>query len=181
MMARLRSLDSTAIVYLVLLVTIVVGAVITAREGRNFFSVGNIDNVLTTTTILGMIAIGQTLVILVGSLDLSVPFVVSLASVTAGGIMAGAVRQHRPRRRSSPLVLALVFGLVNGLIVSHAERPRLHRHPRHRADRLGLSRLELPGQPRLGPAPVPAARRDPHRPGSGRHPDHARVRGAGRA
>jgi len=115
--ARLRALDSTAIVYLVLLLTIVVGAIITAREGRNFFSSGNIDNVLTTTTILGIIAIGQTLVILVGSLDLSVPFVVSLASVMAGGIMADGTGSIVPAVLVA-LALGLVLGLVNGVIVS---------------------------------------------------------------
>ncbi len=117
MRARLRALDSTAIVYLVLMLTIVVGAVITARQGRNFFSVGNIDNVLTTTTILGMIAIGQTLVILVGSLDLSVPYVVSLASVVGGGVMAGQTGSIVPAVLVT-VALALAFGLVNGLIVS---------------------------------------------------------------
>ena len=117
MRARLRSLDSTAIVYLVLLLTIAIGAVITARQGRSFFSVGNIDNVLTTTTILGMIAIGQTLVILVGSLDLSVPYVVSLASVIGGGIMAGQTGGIVPAVLVT-VALALAFGLVNGLIVS---------------------------------------------------------------
>ena len=129
MMARLRALDSTAIVYLVLLLTIVVGAIITAREGRNFFSVGNIDNVLTTTTILGMIAIGQTLVILVGSLDLSVPFVVSLASVTAGGIMAGQTGNIA----TAVLVAARArAGVRAGQRPDRqpAERPRLHRHAR---------------------------------------------------
>lgn len=117
MRARLAALDSTMIVWLVLLVSIVVGAIITALEGRNFFSVGNIDNVLTTMTILGLIAIGQTLVILVGSLDLSVPFVVSLSSVMAGGIMAGQT-SNIALGVAAALLVAAVFGLVNGLIVS---------------------------------------------------------------
>ncbi len=62
-------------------------------------------------SVLGLISIGQTLVILVGSLDLSVPYVVSLATVIAAGGMKGldanipaavfntlaAVRGGRPR------------------------------------------------------------------------------------
>lgn len=117
MRTRLAALDSTMIVFAVLVVSVVAGAVITAVEGRNFFSVGNIDNVMTTMTILGLIAIGQTLVILVGSLDLSVPFVVSLSSVLAGGIMAGQTGNIVPGVVTA-LVVAAVFGLVNGLIVS---------------------------------------------------------------
>ena len=41
---------------------------------------------------LGFIAIGQTLVILVGSLDLSVSYVTSLASLIAAGVMANQSR-----------------------------------------------------------------------------------------
>ncbi|MET0467880.1 MAG: ABC transporter permease [Aeromicrobium sp.] len=117
MRARLAALDSTMIVFVVLAVSIVAGAIITALEGRNFFSVGNIDNVLTTMTILGLIAIGQTLVILVGSLDLSVPFMVSLASVLAGGIMADS-SANIALGVAAALGVAVLFGLLNGLIVS---------------------------------------------------------------
>lgn len=117
MRARLAGLDSTMIVFIVLAVSIVAGSIITALEGRNFFSVGNIDNVLTTMTILGLIAIGQTLVILVGSLDLSVPFMVSLASVLAGGIMADR-SANIALAVAAALGVAVLFGLMNGLIVS---------------------------------------------------------------
>ena len=86
---RTSRLTSTGIVVAILVVVIVVGAILTALEGRNFFSVGNIRSILTLTSVLGFIAIGQTLVILVGSLDLSVPYVASLTSVLAGGWMAG--------------------------------------------------------------------------------------------
>jgi ribose transport system permease protein len=67
--------------------------------------------------VLGFIAIGQTLVILVGSLDLSVPFVVSLSSVLAGGIMAGQ-SGNIPRAVLVTVVVAVGIGLANGLIVS---------------------------------------------------------------
>ena len=114
---RLSSVTSTTIVYGVLLVAVVAGAVLTAVNGRNFFSVGNIDNILTTTSILGFIAIGQTLVILGGSLDLSVPFVVSLSSVVGAGIMAGDPGNIVPAVVVT-LALAMAVGLVNGLIVT---------------------------------------------------------------
>jgi ribose transport system permease protein len=115
--ARPSTVTSTTIVYGVLLVAVVAGAILTAANGRNFFSVGNIDNILTTTSILGFIAIGQTLVILGGSLDLSVPFVVSLSSVVGAGIMAGDPGNIVPAVLVT-LVLAMVVGLANGLIVT---------------------------------------------------------------
>jgi ribose transport system permease protein len=116
-MSRLGHLTSTGIVVGILLVAIVAGAVLTALEGRNFFSVGNVRSMLTLMSVLGFIAIGQTLVILVGSLDLSVPYVASLTSVLAGGVMAGETGNVLPGVLVGLGVAALV-GLANGLIVS---------------------------------------------------------------
>lgn len=114
---RSMPVTSTGIVFIVLALTIVAGAVLTAISGRNFFSSGNISAILTGTSILGFIAIGQTLVILAGSLDLSVPYVTSLTSLVAGVLMAG---------QTSNIVLGIVvalgvsalIGLVNGLVVA---------------------------------------------------------------
>ncbi len=114
---RTSRLTSTGIVIAILVVAIVVGAILTALEGRNFFSVGNIRSILTLMSVLGFIAIGQTLVILVGSLDLSVPYVASLTSVLAGGWMAGE-SGNVPLAVVLALTVAAVIGLVNGLIVS---------------------------------------------------------------
>ena len=114
---RASRLTSTGIVFGVLLLVVVVGAVLTGVEGRNFFSLGNLRSILTLTSVLGFIAIGQTLVILVGSLDLSVPYVASLTSVLAGGVMAGETGNVVPALLVSIGVAALI-GLANGLIVS---------------------------------------------------------------
>jgi ribose transport system permease protein len=116
-MSRPGRLTSTGIVVAILVVAIVVGAVLSALEGRNFFSVGNVRSMLTLMSVLGFIAIGQTLVILVGSLDLSVPYVASLTSVLAGGVMAGETGNVLPGVLVGLGVAALV-GLANGLIVS---------------------------------------------------------------
>ena len=116
-MPRMDRLTSTGIVYAVLLAAIVIGAILTAFHDRNFFSTGNIRAILTFTSVLGFIAIGQTLVILVGSLDLSVPFVVSLSSVLAAGIMAGQ-SGNVPRAVLVTIAVAVGIGLVNGLVVS---------------------------------------------------------------
>jgi ribose transport system permease protein len=117
MRGRLQHLTSTGIVVAVLVLSLVVGAILTAIEGRNFLSSGNISAILTGCSILGFIAIGQTLVILVGSLDLSVPFVVSLTSVVAAGHMAGEPANVVPAVLLA-LGIAAVIGLANGLVVS---------------------------------------------------------------
>ena len=112
-----RQLDSTALIYLVLVGVIIVSTVLTALEGRNFFSQGNIWAVLTAMSVLGLIAIGQTLVILVGSLDLSVPYVVSLATVVAAGGMQG-LDGNIPAAVFNTLAVCAVVGLAMGLLVS---------------------------------------------------------------
>ncbi|HET6561433.1 MAG TPA: ABC transporter permease [Marmoricola sp.] len=116
--ARRRTpLTSTGIVFIVLALVVVVGALLTASAGRNFFSTGNLSTILTGTSVLGFIAIGQTLVILAGSLDLSVPFVTSLSSLVAGGIMAGQT-SNVAAGVFMALAVCAVIGLVNGLVVS---------------------------------------------------------------
>lgn len=110
-------LTSTHIVYVVVLLTVVVGMVLVGATGRSFLSAGNISAVLTGTSVLGFIAIGQTLVILVGSLDLSVPYVVSLASLLSAGLMANQAGNIVPGVALA-LVVSAGIGLVNGLVVS---------------------------------------------------------------
>jgi ribose transport system permease protein len=110
-------LTSTHIVYLVVLLTVIAGTLLVGAAGRSFFSAGNISSILTGTSVLGFIAIGQTLVILVGSLDLSVPYVVSLTSLLAAGIMANQPGNILPGVLVA-LAVAAAVGLVNGLVVS---------------------------------------------------------------
>lgn len=111
------ALTSTGIVFIVLALVIVASAVLTAVAGRNFFSPGNISAILTGTSILGFIAIGQTLVILAGSLDLSVPYVTSLTSLVAGVTMAGQT-SNVLLGVVTALAVAAVIGLVNGVVVA---------------------------------------------------------------
>ncbi len=116
MIARLRR-EPALIVVLVLIATLIVGAILVSTVGRNFFSPGNIRDILTGMSVLGLVAIGQTLVIIGGSLDLSVTQVISLSSLIAATTMAGS-----PGNIPLALVLTLgvcaLIGLVNGLIVS---------------------------------------------------------------
>jgi len=110
-------LGSTAIVYIALIGVIIVGALLVNSVGRNFFSDGNIRDILTGMSVLGFVAVGQTLVILTGSLDLSVPYVVSLSSLLAAETMRG-----NPNNIAQGVLLALgvsaLIGLANGLIVT---------------------------------------------------------------
>ncbi|BDZ54205.1 ABC transporter permease [Agromyces marinus] len=114
---RARRLDASLIVGIALLVVVVVGAILVASVGRNFFSPGNIRDILTGMSVLGFVAIGQTLVVLCGSLDLSVPYVVSLSSLIAADLMRGSDGNVAAGVLAAIGVAALI-GLGNGLIVT---------------------------------------------------------------
>ncbi len=117
MPSRRAPVTTTGIIYVVLALVVVVGAVLTATQGRNFFSPDNVAAILTATSVLGFIAIGQTLVILSGSLDLSVPYVVSLASLVGGGVMAGR-SENIVQGVLMALLVSAAIGLVIGLLVT---------------------------------------------------------------
>lgn len=115
---RRRRIDTTAVVYIALAVVVIIGAILVATFAeRNFFSPGNIRDILTGMSVLGLVAIGQTLVILNGSLDLSVPYVVSLSSLLAAETMAGQPA-NIPAAIVVAIAVAAVIGLGNGLIVT---------------------------------------------------------------
>ena len=115
-MKRLRA-NQTAIVMMILILVIVVGAILVAVAGRNFFSPGNIRDILTGMSVLGLIAIGQTLVVLGASLDLSVTQVVSLASLIGAITMNGSAG-NIPLALLLTLGACALIGLVNGTIVT---------------------------------------------------------------
>ncbi len=100
------------------LLTLLVAAI----SVRSLFEVPNLEDVAKQASILGLVAIGQTLVLLVRGLDLSVGAVVGLTAITvtqAGGQSASSVL--------GGLGLALLFGagigLVNGGLVTKRAVP----------------------------------------------------------
>ena len=109
-----RGLDSdTAVIYGVLALTALVSwGLIIANGGQINFA-----NTLVRSVALGMVAVGQTLVILGGSLDLSVAYQVSVTAV-----MASYVMQGDPGRMWLGVVavtaIGLAIGLANGLLIT---------------------------------------------------------------
>ena len=115
-MKRFR-IDSTIIVLGILILSLIVCAILVATVGRNFLSPGNIRDILTGMSVLGLVAIGQTLVVLGASLDLSVTYVISLSSLLAATIMNGSAG-NIPVAVAVTLLVCAAIGLVNGLIVT---------------------------------------------------------------
>src|SRR6056297_2070552 len=77
--------NSGILVYLVLLLLLFIAQIISP----GFLTFDHMSNVLRQASFLGIVAIGQTLVILIGGIDLSVAPVITLANVLGAELMAG--------------------------------------------------------------------------------------------
>lgn len=112
-----RRLSTTAMVYLAWLLTLIIGTILVARDGGNLLSQANLVSMLTGMSLLGFVAIGQTMVILCKSLDLSVGYVVAWSSLLAATHMQGSSGRIVPAILLALGVSALI-GLANGLVIT---------------------------------------------------------------
>ncbi|MDL5204628.1 ABC transporter permease [Streptomyces sp. ALI-76-A] len=106
-------------VFVALVLTLTIGWLVVAVDGGRLFSLPTTVSLLHVAAGLGLVAVGQTLVIVGGSLDLSVAYVVSLSTLVAAETMAGDDGALLP---AIGLTLAVsgAIGLVNGLLVTTA-------------------------------------------------------------
>lgn len=107
-----------------LMLVLLVGGAAMSVASPVFFSRINIENLLFSSTIIAVMAIGQTFVILVAGIDLSVGAVMALASVLAVGL---PLHFGVPVGVAALIALAVggVLGLVNGLNVTITKIPAL--------------------------------------------------------
>ena len=95
----------------------------------NFFAIRNFSNILYFSATYLLLAAGQTFVIISGGIDLSVGFVMGLASVTSSMIMRDlyAAGASQPACMiaggAAGLILGLLPGLINGLLVARLRVP----------------------------------------------------------
>ncbi|GAA3717296.1 ABC transporter permease [Nonomuraea antimicrobica] len=116
--ARLAALSTpTRVVFLALAGLILTGWALVAADGGQFLTLENVVGVQQRSAALGIVAVGQTLAILAGSLDLSVAYLISLTSLVAAETMAGQDGGIVPALAAVAGVSVLV-GLVNGLVIT---------------------------------------------------------------
>lgn len=115
--APVRRLGTTGLVYLALLVIVVLSTLLVGAQGGNLLSRANLVDLLTRSSLLGFVAIGQTFVILGRSLDLSVGHVMALSSLLGATTMAGDPARI-PLGIAVALGAAALIGLVNGVVVA---------------------------------------------------------------
>ena len=104
---------STGQIYLILLAVVAVTWTLILATGGNI----NLTNTLVRSVALGIVAVGQTFVILGGSLDLSVAYQISVTAVVASVLMDGdpgniwwAVL--------AVIALGVLIGAVNGILIT---------------------------------------------------------------
>jgi ribose transport system permease protein len=107
-------------IWWLLIVTFLVAWVLVSLFGRgDFIAPSNVNNIVERATALGIVAVGQTFAILVGSLDLSVAYLISVTAVMASFIMQGDPSRV-PLALVTVTAIGLLVGLVNGLLVTKA-------------------------------------------------------------
>jgi ribose/xylose/arabinose/galactoside ABC-type transport system permease subunit len=113
-----RRLTAAALIWLILLGLLVVSSLVSPV----FLSVRNISTILKQAAPLGILAVGETIVILTGGIDLSVASVMALMSVLAADLMRGQNSLAAPLSLFC-LAVATVIGLTNGLLVTKLKIP----------------------------------------------------------
>ena len=117
LLTRARPRDPAQVLFLALLGLVAAGWALVALDGGQFLTLESVVGIQQRSAALGIVAIGQTLAILAGSLDLSVAYLISLTSLVAAEIMAGQDGNIGPAVAAVLAVSALV-GLVNGLVIT---------------------------------------------------------------
>lgn len=99
-----------------------------------FLTTGNLFGVARAFSLTAIVAIGQTMVILTGGIDLSVGSVLALAGLSTGMLLERGV--PLPLAMLAGLGVGAMVGLVNGLLITRVGLPPYHRDARdveHRA------------------------------------------------
>jgi len=101
------------IVYVFLVAVLLVAAVLAPQ----FFKINNLFNILRQASALGLLAVGQTLVVIAGGIDVSIAAIMQLAGVTAAEITKGQDR-YVFLTVATVLMMGTAVGFGNGLLVA---------------------------------------------------------------
>ena len=117
---RLRNLITAYGVYIALMLLLIVAAVVTP----NLFEKETLAVMFRQCAQLGIIAIGQTMVMLVAGLDLSVGGVIVMTSMVVAEVSNGR-NEMIPAAVVVALIIGMLIGLGNGLLVTKRKVPPL--------------------------------------------------------
>ena len=112
--------NSTALVYGVMVLLFFVSELISP----GFLKLQHMNAIMTQAGFLGIVGIGQTLIIMTGGIDLSVASVITLSNLVAAQIMSGENSNILPAVLSA-LFIGMAAGTVNGLCVYYLKIPAI--------------------------------------------------------
>jgi len=115
---RLKGFLSRNAVVLLLFLIVLAMSGFGAMVSKGFLSLDHVGAILRTASFLGIVAIGQTLIILTGGIDLSVGPIITMGNVFVCMFMNG-VDANNPWSFAAILLLGLAFGAANGLGVTY--------------------------------------------------------------
>lgn len=107
-----------------LVVLILIVAIVSVQVPR-FLTVSNIEQILLSVAILAIVAVGETLVVLTRSVDLSVGSIVGFAAFVAANLFKQQPGTNLLVAILLGCALGLVLGAVNGLIVTVGRVPAI--------------------------------------------------------
>ena len=117
-MERLFSRHGEIVVFIFLILMMIVAS----QLSDLFLKPANLSNILRQAAPLGVVAIGQTIVILIFGIDLSVSSVATVASVIAAVMMMGDNEKILPAIAVA-LGVGIFIGFVNGFLVTKFKLP----------------------------------------------------------
>ncbi len=97
----------------------------TAALNPRFLALGNLRDLLLNVSIISLVVVGQTIVLLMKHVDLSVGSVVGLSAFLTGSLFVAVPGLPLPLAMLFGLVLGAVLGSVNGLLVAYGRVPAL--------------------------------------------------------
>ena len=105
--------------FVVLLLGVLLGIVVNPSR---FTAASNLSTILTQVMVIGIVGVGQTLVILTAGIDLSVGVIMVISSVVMGRL---AVYDGVPTIIAFPLglIVGAAFGYLNGILVTRLKMP----------------------------------------------------------
>lgn len=110
-----RVLDSVGVQNVSLLMALALLVIVIGAQDPNFFRWANILAIGTTISVFGLLAVGQTVVILLGALDISVGSMTGLASVVSAMVFMSTTSSLLGI--GAAVLVGLLCGLVNGVII----------------------------------------------------------------
>ena len=112
-------------VYFFLILVFLVGGLLDQflADGQIFTNPAIMLNIIVRSVALGIVAVGQSLVIIGASIDLSVAYTISITAIMSSFIMVGKT-ENVPMAILGVFGIGLVIGLVNGLTIT-----KLHVNP----------------------------------------------------